>query len=279
MTELPPPDRAFWGRLSLYLPVILICVPLSIYLMHEGASADRPPPESATLVSEDPLPEPDPVRFLERCLERYDREIHGYRCTFEKRERVAATLHPREVMEAAFREKPFSVYLRWLEGARKAERILYVEGQNGDKMLARPRGPVARAVVGDVVKRDVDGPEARQSGRYTPREFGMRKATERTLATWRKARDEGRLHVESLGVSRLAEAGGRACYRLRRLAEQPEDDGVTEVTVYLDQESWLQVGSVLRGPEGKLIGEYFFRDIEIDPPFKTGQFLPNVLKP
>lgn len=279
MASSPSSGRMFASRLPIYLLVLLVGAPLSVYVIHQKASADRAPPESATLISADALPEPDPVRFLELCLERYEREVHGYRCTFEKRERVTGALNPREVIEADFRERPYSVYLRWLEGARKAERVVYVEGQNGGKMLVRPRGPLARALVGEVVPRDADGPEARQSGRYTVREFGMKKATERTLAAWRRARAEGRLHVEYQGVVLLAEAGKRPCYKLRRLAERPEDDGVTEIAIYLDRDRWLQVGSVLRGAGGRLVGEYFFRDVQTNPEPKPGQFEANALKP
>ena len=39
--------------------------------------------------------------------------------------------------------------------------------------------------------------------------------------------------------------GGRDCYVLRRTRFlKPERDGVTEQTVYIDKESWLQLGSV-----------------------------------
>src|SRR5476651_1896151 len=30
----------------------------------------------------DALAKSDPIKFLERCLERYERDVHGYRCVF-----------------------------------------------------------------------------------------------------------------------------------------------------------------------------------------------------
>lgn len=267
-------------RLKWYLPVLLICIPLAVYLLLAASSPDVSPDvpvhETSNPVSEAPLPDPDPIAFLRKCLERYDREVRGYTCIMEKRERVAGRLYPKEVIEVAFREKPAGVYMRWLEGARKADRVLYVEGENNDKMLARPHGVLARAIAGDVARRDVEGSEARQSGRYTLKQFGMKKAMQRTLAAWEKARAAGTLHVEYLGVTQVQETGNRPCYKLHRTSA-PEADGIIDSTFYIDVDYWLQVGSVLKGDGDKLIGEYFFRDIHLNPTFKKDQFTPAAL--
>jgi Protein of unknown function (DUF1571) len=221
----------------------------------------------------------DPVAFLTECLARYDREVKGYRAIMQKQERIGGRLQPKEIINVCFKDKPHSVLLVWMEGARKAERALYVEGENNGKMLARPNGFIARKVAGDVVERDVDGADARQSGRYPLNEYGIKKGTERTLAAWSAARDQRALHVEFLGEQRVREAGDRFCYKLRRRNARPENDGVTELTIYVDKENLLQVGSILKGPGGKLIGEYFFRDIELNPAFSEGQFERGALSP
>jgi hypothetical protein len=225
------------------------------------------------------LAKDDPIAFLTECLARYDREVKGYRAVMQKQERIGGRLQPKEIINVCFKEKPHSVLLVWIEGARRAERALYVDGENNGKMLARPNGLIARKVAGDIVERDVDGPDARQSGRYPLSEYGIKKGTERTLAAWSAARDQGALHVEFLGAQRVKEAGDRVCYKLRRRYARPENDGVTELTVYVDKENLLQVGSVLKGGGGKLIGEYFFRDIELNPAFSDGQFARVALSP
>src|SRR5262249_50680077 len=147
------------------------------------------------------------------------------------------------------------------------------------KMLARPAGKVARMVVGDVVSRDPEGKEARQSSRYTIKEFGMKKGALRTLAAWKAARDKNALHVEFLGERKVKELGDRPCWVLRRTYDKPEEDGVTELTIYIDKEMWLQAGSVLKGEGGKLIGEYLFRDVRLNPEVKPEQFQRGALVP
>jgi hypothetical protein len=215
----------------------------------------------------------NPVAFLEDCIRRCQREVKGYSLTMQKQERIEGKLKPKEIIEVHFREKPFSAYLQWIEGAGRAERALFVEGENGGKMLIRPEGQIARALAGDVVERDVNGAEARQGGRYTLNEFGLKKGALRTLATWKAAQEQDALHVEYRGTIKVKEAGDRECYVLRRTRyAKPEADGVTELTIYIDKENWLQVGSTLKGEGGKLIGEYFFRDIRLNPDFKPEQF-------
>src|SRR5262249_8161213 len=60
----------------------------------------------------------NPVAFLKACLARYNREVKGYSLIFQKQERIGGKLEKKELLDVKFREKPFSVYMRWLEGAR-----------------------------------------------------------------------------------------------------------------------------------------------------------------
>jgi hypothetical protein len=208
-----------------------------------------------------------PVAFLELCLERYEREVRGYTVTFIKKERIDGKLYPPgkndyEEIKVAFREQPFSVFFDWKKHRRLAARALYVEGQNKNKLLARP----FLTFMG-IQERDLNDPEARKYGRYTMAEFGLGKATQRTVAAMHKAEARGALHVRYEGMVTLAEVGDRVCYKFVRTPyEPPEEEGVYELTLYIDCENWLQIGSILRDAEGHLIAEYFFRDIELIPP-------------
>jgi hypothetical protein len=212
----------------------------------------------------------NPVAFLQMSLERYDRDVQGYSCTLVKKERAAGTLKPREVVEAHFREHPFSVYMHWKQGAGKAQRVVYVHGENNDKMLARPAGLLS---VAGIFSRDVDSPDARASGRYLITQFGIKLGTERTLKGMLEAQADHTLHVTYEGIFRVPEAGDRLCYKLVRTPfEHLDAEGLNELTLYFDIENWLQVGSILKDASGNLIAEYFFRDIKLNPKFKGNQF-------
>jgi hypothetical protein len=157
-----------------------------------------------------------------------------------------------------------------------ADSALYVAEENKEKdrdgnlksmMLVHPAGLAGK--LRPVVSRDPEGEEARQAGRYTLPDFGIEKGTQRTLASWKAAQAKGQLNVEFLGEVKVPEAGDRSCYKLRRTKyAKPEEDGVTELTIYIDKETWLQVGSVLKGEKDQYIAQYFFRDIKLNPDVK-----------
>lgn len=272
-------------------PILLCLLPCCLLAAapSDAPRPPRPPPRVATLFDDgqalpdaavmESLAQTDPSAFLRACLRRYDREVQGYRLVMLKRERIAGTLHPMERIQVAFRERPFSAYLHWEEGARRAERALYIEGENGGKMLARPASRILR-LAGEVVARDVDGDDARQSGRYPLSQFGIKNGMLRTLASWTEAQRQNALHVEYRGIELVKEAGDRPCHVFRRTRyAHPEADRVTDLTVCIDAENWLQVGSVLRGEGGNLIGEYYFRDVCLNPTFADGEFRREALRP
>jgi hypothetical protein len=282
------------NRLILCLPAFTVSLPILIVLLVtpppsydlDNIQIDDRSPElvdnsngGEDTAGMEKLAREDPIAFLEKCILRYRKEVHGYTLIMRKQEFIGGALHPKEVVEVAFREHPHSVYLRWIDGAGKAERALYVEGENNGRMLSRPCGELARKLAGDIVEVDVEGVLARQSGRFTLNKYGINKGTERYLASWKTAQDHHVLDVEYLGILPLAEVANRPCFTFRRECRQPENDGVMEQTLFVDKESWLQLGSIIRGAGGKLIGEYYFQDIRLNPEFKPDQFKPAALRP
>jgi hypothetical protein len=276
---------------------LLLLLPLCALIFSPGADKDaekRRPLDLKPFVDDDkPLPDAetleqlakkDPIAFLEYCLRRYQREVKGYTCTFQKQERIDKKLHPSEIIAVTFRQDPHSVLFRWKQGARLAEAAIYVEGENKQKdkdgnlksfMVAHPAGILGRL---GPVARDPDSEDSRKSGRFTLPEFGIEKGTQRTLASWKEAHNKGELHVEFLGETKLKEAGNRTCYKLRRTKyAEPEEDGVTELTIYIDKETWLQVGSVLKGNDDQYIAQYYFRDIKLNPEFTAETFKKEAL--
>ncbi|MGE3808158.1 MAG: DUF1571 domain-containing protein, partial [Gemmataceae bacterium] len=228
------------NRLWLWLPVPLLCVPILVGLM--GASkapeAIKPPPPpvkvaAAPLVAEEEMPKlakEDPIAFLENCVRKIQKEIKSATLTLQKTERVGGSLQDKEIISVWYNVSPHKVFFIWEEGARKAERVLYVEGENKDdkgnsQLLARPKGTFIRRLVGDVVARQVDGEEAKASGRQTLNNFGFKGNAERTLASWKAAQDRKGLKVEYFGEKKIPELNDRVCYVLRRHNDEVENDG------------------------------------------------------
>lgn len=264
---------------------LLICLPLCFLLAPVQVEQAGPQPAQAPEASTSPETRPDaatmehlaasdPVAFLETCLQRTRREVTTYRAVMHKQERIDGTLHPPEKVELLVREQPYSILMRWLQGERRAKAVLYVETENQGRLLALPAGFIGR--VSGVISRDVDGAEARQSGRYTVKDAGLQQGTRRTVRDWIARRHIAPLQVEYLGVRQVLEADGRWCYTLRRTCPEPEFDGLNEVTIYIDRDTWLQVGSVVRGPAG-LIGSYYYTGLQLNVDFPPEQFQRSAL--
>jgi hypothetical protein len=215
-----------------------------------------------------------PLAFLEEALERGEREVLGYSAHLRKIEKVGGYVV--EELEVSFRQKPFSVYMNWLQGARAlgATRVIYVEGENKNKLLAKPK----LSFMG-IQERAVDAPDAKAGSRYTIDHFGMHKGTERTLASMNKARDRGQLHLRYVGEGTDTRLGGVPCYIFVRKPYEPlEEEGLNELILFVDKANWLQVGSILKDAKGDVIAEYFFKDVRVNPVFPEWQFTRKALE-
>jgi hypothetical protein len=210
----------------------------------------------------------DPVAFLEDCLQHYEEHVQGYRLIFVKQEKVNGKLRPKEKIRAHFREKPFSVHMHWLAGAGQAIRSLYVDGENKNMIGARPTIEFL-----GVWWKTLDNPAVKATSRFPVTEFGIYKGAKSTIDAMRAAETRKTLFVKYHGVECVKELGDRHCYKLvRGPYDPPEVDGINELTVYIDAETLMQTGSILKDANGNLIAEYFFRDIELNPTFDPKLF-------
>jgi hypothetical protein len=218
----------------------------------------------------------NPFAFLENCLKHCEQEVRAYQLIMQKQERLQGRLQNKEVIEVAFRDQPYSVAMHWIEGARKADRVAYVVGENEGLMLAHPTGVAGKFVKS--VKRQVDSEEARESGRYTLDQFGFKNSLKRILASMQEAKNKQQLRVEFQGEAKVFESDQRVCFKLKRTFSQPDPDGTQELTLYVDREKYLPLGIVVKGKvdpatgNRELLGEYFFRDVRLNPSLSADLF-------
>jgi hypothetical protein len=225
----------------------------------------------------DPLPSPDILTFMQMCIERYKKEVKEYSCILYKHERVGNTperdgrLLPPETVKAEFRENQFSVHMKWIKGSPGlgTTEVLFVKGENNDNIVLK--------TFFVVYQKSLKDPLVQGSGRYGILEFGLQKGIERTVHDWKIAREKGLLQIRYEGVYQVPKAGNRLCYKIHRWG-YPDPEGIADVDLYIDTEYWLQVGTILRGQRGQLVGEYFFRDIDLHPNFQPNHFTPALLQ-
>ncbi len=257
-----------------------------------------PPAERPTDDQLEELARTDPVALLDVCRRRAA-QLHGYKAMLVKRERVHGKLFDEEVIRTWVRAEPYSVLMIWDKGAHETlgtatEGTLYVAGENNGKIKVwRPSARFLPKFL-DIHPTDPHSP-ARSQSRYAITEGGLLHAPERTYRAWSDVKARGRLHTSYEGKRKVDEVGGRACYVITRtsdpptidpflMTEEPPDpkgrvaDTSKTVTLMIDAETLLQVGSRITNPAGELVGEYYFKGVELNPHFAADQFKPSALR-
>ena len=256
--------------------------------VNRSASAldDVPIPTSASGVSEDRFADQlrtDPLAALQSSVAAYQESTRGFTADFRKRERTGGTLGGEEVIAVSVADDPHSVLMVWRQGGGAGQGTLYVKGQNGGKMKVW----MFRKLIQDV---DPQGFLPKQSARYTIEEFGIEQSTRKTLKAWTEAKEAGELQYEYLGRKAVPEAGGRECFVLKRtcpadqidpfvsggpkvdVTDKNRRDSFRTVTVYLDCDTRLQVGTEQHRHDGELTASYWFRDVKLNPTFDADTF-------
>lgn len=168
------------------------------------------------LVGEHPL---DPA--LERAraaLDLIHREIDDYTCTIIKREMVGGKVRDFEYIFAKVRNHkerdgkvtvPFGVYLYFLKPeSMKGREVLYIEGENDDKMIAHeaPSSLLYRTVGSVWLK--PDGPIAMKDQRYPLTDIGIENLVLKLIERGNRDRENGPCKVE---FKEGAKVNGRVC--------------------------------------------------------------------
>jgi len=243
----------------------------------------------------DRLARTDPVALLEACVRRARADLTGFRAVLSKRERMGGKLYDPESIRVTCREAPFAVFMRWDAGARRVlgfavKATRYEAGAKEPFLVYRPDAIFQK--VSAVSPRDAS---ARAAARMGVEESGFAHAVRRTQLAWAEAEKQGTLKVDYLGIRTHPDLGDRPCHVLRRTCAEDQIDPfvlsepsveVTDanradafdtVTIWIDRETWLQVGTE-QTRNGELVARYFFRATEMNPAFDKDEFSPAALK-
>ena len=210
----------------------------------------------------------DPMGFIQKALDRYDRSIRDYTCTFTKQELVNGKMTKEQVMQAMFREKPFSVRLKWVKNEDKCSRVLYVADRwvkNDQQMAVVEPGPIARLFV-SYVMRAINGKDAQKSSRRTINQFGMRNSLFLTLKYCKIAEEKNVLDFKYMGNSQVN--GRETLVFERHLPYTGEDSEWPDrvLVVNIDKELLLPTLCTAYADDAKtvLLGRYMISDVKLN---------------
>lgn len=214
-------------------------------------------------------------QILQMTREGYERmaDIRDYTCLLVKRERVEGVLLDYEFMQAKVRHArqsndqtaPFSVYLKFLAPADvKGREVLYVEGHNDGKIIARKGGTRFAYITTEI---EPESDLALEDNRYPITEFGIENLVKRFLE-----------HVEgstladcTIQIMEGAKVDDRACQAIQVTKNRRTDDAQFYLArVYIDQELGIPIHYEAfdwprrEGEEPRLIEQYTYRNVRLN---------------
>ena len=202
----------------------------------------------------------DHTALLKLAIKNYTATITDYTGKFHKQERIGKKLGKKQVISFKFREKPFSVAMKWDKNAGSANRLLYIEGQNDNKMLVHPTGLLSLI---KSVKLDPRGKQALSCNLRPCDMFGFHRNMLETLKIYEKAAKNGDLTTKCSAIETI---DGRDYITLERILPEKKDYPAAKLLVKFDLDYLLPTSLASYDWQGNLISEYTFTDLK----FNTG---------
>jgi hypothetical protein len=282
--------------------VLVACVAVDDSLASEplapSGRAPSRPPQVKRLSAEAPVvaaghPMVLAVDILGKELEYLRAAVRDFRCRVTKRERINGLLQDYFYIDMWVREEvrtgsqvtsPLAVYMQFVGPSEyEGRRVLFVEGQNEGKILARKGGDRFEYVV---TKIDPNGENAKsesllpitQSG-FTPMLAELVAVLERHAAADPSGTNT---HVERIEGAKL---DGRPCYAIRIThPRQQADLEFHTATIFIDSE--LHVPARIEKTDWPspaadappLIAEYNYTNVQVNIGLKEQMFDPRLMR-
>ncbi len=201
-------------------------------------------------------------------------KIHDYSTTLAKRERIGGKLLPYQYMFVKLRQKPFSVYMYFLGPADlKGQEVIYVEGQNNDRLWAHGVGFQAHF---GTVSLKPDGLVAMTNQRYPLTELGILNMTRRLVDVGEQDKRYGECQVT---YSEGAKINGRVCTMIEVVHPVPRRNFLFHVArIFVDKQLNLPIRYESydwpKEPGGppELMEEYTYLNLKLNNGFTDADF-------
>ncbi|TWT57461.1 hypothetical protein KOR42_08220 [Thalassoglobus neptunius] len=175
--------------------------------------------------------------ILKKGIESFE-SVPDYTASFYKQERMNGVLGDGQTIELKMKHEPFSVYMKWESGDSRGQQLIYVDGQNDDKLLVQPGGIKGRLT--GVMKLDPTGTMAMSQSRHPVTKAGLIGLAHSILEYQSKDVERASGFVCELRDDQEFE--GRPCYLYICEYDSPEINPLYRKSViYVDQELSMPV--------------------------------------
>jgi hypothetical protein len=206
------------------------------------------------------------LRLLERAEQRYG-DVKDYTAVMLSTERLGDDLIPEKRVLLKF-QRPFSVYMRWVEGPGKGRQGLYIAGANGGRfVVAEPEG-IARFFTARV---DPTDSRVMEQSRHPVTNIGIGRLLEIVGENARRGIRERVLRWKDHGPVQVA---GRVTRQVEGLMPQDPAAGYYgyRVSLFFDEEHGLPIRVVTHDWKDRLVEDYAYTKLVINPGLTARDF-------
>lgn len=245
-----------------------------VSLVQQRQAIPRGPFGTAPKIVVDPariteLAKTNHIALLKWAQQTYQKRVDDYTATFYKQERIEKKLKKVEQISIMFKEKPFSVFMKWQQNAGDINKLLYVEGSNNNKMIVHPTGLWSWI---KSVKRDPCGKEAKKASRRTCDQFGFNRSMESLLEVYERAQKLGDLKIKYRGSTKI---DGRPCIAMERILPPHKNYPYARMVMEFDVEYLLPVCISMYDWQDQLLGRYVYLNLKFNTGLTNAKFTPK----
>lgn len=195
------------------------------------------------------------------------KNVSDYTCRLYKKVNKAGRILNDQNILVKYK-KPAHYYFRWKEGRFKGREVIYVAGQNNDKIVAHTGG-LFRLFTFHL---DPEGHEAMRRNHHSLRESGMEKIMTIIESNYYRSKQTGLGEIQLLGENSI---DGRNVWVIHCEFPENRDFYAHKIILYIDKELKLPVKVTVFDWDDLLFEEYCFRDLQINTGIGEKEFDPE----
>lgn len=256
--------------LRLLVPALLSCALLGCSAgkskLALPAVTKAAPPETASEVE---LIARDPRAYLERVAQNAA-ALQQYTVVFTRTERrgLLKSLQGPERISCWYRQSPLAIRMKWLDSDVKYGEGAYDDSYKPGKVRFVPRNGFL-GLPPSVTTVDVQTPVTWGESRYPMTDFGVARLMARTLESMSRAGDALKLAYRGLAVL----PGSERRVHHFHMDFPPADFPNPALDLYVDEQTQLPAGAVMRRPSGEVDSAYFYSELNSQVALHREDFL------
>jgi outer membrane lipoprotein-sorting protein len=230
-----------------------------------GGNSKLPAPSAKRLME---LAKTDHIKMLEWSMALYDQNVKDYSAVLHKQERIGGKLIKPQQIAFWFKEKPYSLLMKWEKNAVSIDKLLYVEGQENGNMYVHPTAPFAWI---KSVKRKPRCKEALKGSLKTADEFGFYRNMQYLHKVLTKAQNSKSVQMRLLGTSNVY---GRDTIAMEA-SFTGSDCQYKKIIMHFGTENILPLALAFYDRSGGLYSSYAFSNLKINTGMTEDLFCKN----